>query len=174
MVSMVFHEQRIDITEDATREFNRARGEASTTLMADIVSGKGPDVLLDGSDYMEIQSPKYLVDLKGKIDELKLNKDEYFLHVFEMAELEGKEYFLPLQFSLSGFLLTEEIAENRKGVKITDYQSFVQTIYNGNDPLFSLADRTTYFNYLLGNSFDLFIGEDGKYDFDNSAFREIA
>ena len=162
------------LSEDATREFNRARGEASTTLMADIVSGKGPDVLLDGSDYMEIQSPKYLVDLKGKIDELKLNKDEYFLHVFEMAELEGKEYFLPLQFSLSGFLLTEEKAENRKGVKITDYQSFVQTIYNGNDPLFSLADRTTYFNYLLGNSFDLFIGENGKYDFDNSAFREIA
>ena len=162
------------LSEDATREFNRARGEASTTLMADIVSGKGPDVLLDGSDYMEIQSPKYLVDLKGKIDELKLNKDEYFLHVFEMAELEGKEYYLPLQFSLSGFLLTEEKAENRKGVKITDYQSFVQTIYNGNDPLFSLADRTTYFNYLLGNSFDLFIGENGKYDFDNSAFREIA
>lgn len=162
------------LSEDATREFNRARGEASTTLMADIVSGKGPDVLLDGSDYMEIQSPKYLVDLKGKIDELNLNKDEYFLHVFEMAELEGKEYFLPLQFSLSGFLLTEEKAENRKGVKITDYQSFVQTIYNGNDPLFSLADRTTYFNYLLGNSFDLFIGENGKYDFDNSAFREIA
>ena len=55
------------LSEDATREFNRARGEASTTLMADIVSGKGPDVLLDGSDYMEIQSPKYLVDLKGKI-----------------------------------------------------------------------------------------------------------
>ena len=162
------------LSEDATREFNRARGEASTTLMADIVSGKGPDVLLDGSDYMEIQSPKYLVDLKGKIDELKLNKDEYFLHVFEMAELEGKEYYLPLQFSLSGFLLTEEKAENRKGVKITDYQSFVQTIYNGNDPLFSLADRTTYFNYLLGNSFDLFIGENGKYDFDNNAFREIA
>ena len=162
------------LSEDATREFNRARGEASTTLMADIVSGKGPDVLLDGSDYMEIQSPKYLVDLKGKIDELNLNKDEYFLHVFEMAELEGKEYFLPLQFSLSGFLLTEEKAENRKGVKITDYQSFIQTIYNGNDPLFSLADRTTYFNYLLGNSFDLFIGENGKYDFDNSAFREIA
>lgn len=162
------------LSEDATREFNRARGEASTTLMADIVSGKGPDVLLDGSDYMEIQSPKYLVDLKGKIGELNLNKDEYFLHVFEMAELEGKEYFLPLQFSLSGFLLTEEKAENRKGVKITDYQSFVQTIYNGNDPLFSLADRTTYFNYLLGNSFDLFIGENGKYDFDNSAFREIA
>lgn len=162
------------LSEDATREFNRARGEASTTLMADIVSGKGPDVLLDGSDYMEIQSPKYLVDLKGKIDELKLNKDEYFLHVFEMAELEGKEYYLPLQFSLSGFLLTEEKAENRKGVKITDYQSFVQTIYNGNDPLFSLADRTTYFNYLLGNSFDLYIGENGKYDFDNNAFREIA
>ena len=162
------------LSEDATREFNRARGEASTTLMADIVSGKGPDVLLDGSDYMEIQSPKYLVDLKGKIDELNLNKDEYFLHVFEMAELEGREYFLPLQFSLSGFLLTEGKAENRKGVKITDYQSFIQTIYNGNDPLFSLADRTTYFNYLLGNSFDLFIGENGKYDFDNSAFREIA
>ena len=162
------------LSEDATREFNRARGEASTTLMADIVSGKGPDVLLDGSDYMEIQSPKYLVDLKGKIDELNLNKDEYFLHVFEMAELEGKEYFLPLQFSLSGFLLTEEKAENRKGVKITDYQSFVQTIYNGNDPLFSLADRTTYFNYLLGNSFDLFIGENGNYEFDNSAFRDIA
>lgn len=162
------------LSEDATREFNRARGEASTTLMADIVSGKGPDVLLDGSDYMEIQSPKYLVDLKGKIDELKLKEDEYFLHVFEMAELEGKEFFIPLQFSLSGFLLTEEKAGDRKGVKISDYQSFVQTTYNGNDPLYSLADRTSYFDYLLGNSFDLFIGEDGKYDFDNSAFREIA
>ena len=162
------------LSEDATREFNRARGEASTTLMADIVSGKGPDVLLDGSDYMEIQSPKYLVDLKGKIDELNLKEDEYFLHVFEMAELEGKEFFIPLQFSLSGFLLTEEKAGDRKGVKISDYQSFVQTTYGGNDPLYSLADRTSYFDYLLGNSFDLFIGEDGKYDFDNSAFREIA
>ena len=162
------------LSEDATREFNRARGEASTTLMADIVSGKGPDVLLDGSDYREIQSPKYLVDLKGKIDELNLKEDEYFLHVFEMAELEGKEFFIPLQFSLSGFLLTEEKAGDRKGVKISDYQSFVQTTYNGNDPLYSLADRTSYFDYLLGNSFDLFIGEDGKYDFDNSAFREIA
>lgn len=162
------------LSEDATREFNRARGEASTTLMADIVSGKGPDVLLDGSDYREIQSTKYLVDLKGKIDELNLKEDEYFLHVFEMAELEGKEFFIPLQFSLSGFLLTEEKAGDRKGVKISDYQSFVQTTYNGNDPLYSLADRTSYFDYLLGNSFDLFIGEDGKYDFDNSAFREIA
>ncbi len=162
------------LSEDTTREFNRARGEASTALMADIVSGKGPDVLLDGSEYMEIQSPKYLVDLKGKIDELQLNQDDYFLHIFEMAELEGKEFYIPLQFTLSGFLLSEDKADNRKGIKISDYQSFVQTVYNGNDPLYSLADRTTYFDYLLGNCFDMFIGENGKYDFDNSAFREIA
>lgn len=162
------------LSEDTTREFNRARGEASTALMADIVSGKGPDVLLDGSEYMEIQSPKYLVDLKGKIDELQLNQDDYFLHIFEMAELEGKEFYIPLQFTLSGFLLSEDKADNRKGIKIPDYQSFVQTVYNGNDPLYSLADRTTYFDYLLGNCFDMFIGENGKYDFDNSAFREIA
>lgn len=162
------------LSEDAAREINRARGEASTVLMSDIVSGKGPDVLLDGSDYMEIQSPQYLVDIKGKINDLNLKKSEYFLNVFEMSEMEGRIFYLPLQFTLSGFLLNEKDADNRKGIKISDYQSFVQTIYSGNDPLYSLADRTSYFDYLLGNSFDLFIGENGKYDFNNSAFRDIA
>ncbi|MBR5974012.1 MAG: carbohydrate ABC transporter substrate-binding protein [Clostridiales bacterium] len=159
--------------ENHNLEVNRAKSEAVNKLMADILSGKGPDVLLDGAEYLEIQNYKYLVNLKKNIDELDLSKKEYFTHVIDTCEINGRISFLPLEFRISGYFIDREKAGKRTGVKMSEYSDFLAEYYNGYDPLYTWEDQLSYLDYVIENCYDLFIGKDGKYNFDNSAFREV-
>lgn len=156
-------------------ERTRARSEKVNKLMTDIKSGEGPDVILGGSEFREIQNGIYLVDIAPWISDLNLSPDGYFTSPIDAADINGRKYLLPYDVMLNGIIInTSDASGLGDGVKIEDYGAFVADVCNGNDPMYCYSSKIDYFNHLLGLSFDLYEKEDGTVDFDNPDFRSLA
>ena len=162
--------------EDWFREHNRAKSEMINKLMSDIRSGKGPDILLDGAQYIELQSQQFLVNLAPRIDELKLSSKEYFTHVCDLSNRNGCTFYVPLEFYINGLLVDADKVGKEKGVKFSDYPAFLDTHFNSFDPIIEkgMTNQTGYLDELLNTDFAICIDENGKYNFDTPAFRGMA
>lgn len=161
--------------DDYYSEYLRASSEMTSALMMDISSGEGPDVILNGSDYRELQNDAFLMNIDSLIDGLNLSEEDYFMSIINSARTNEKTYVLPLDTNVIGMVLKEKDAQGLdSGIKIENYPKFVKDVCNGNDPLYMYGNKMAYFIQLVGETFDLYIDKDGNVDFDNPYFRIIA
>ena len=142
----------------------------STRLAMDIMSGDGPDILLNAAYLGQLNNGTYLADLTPFLDSLGSSK--YFTSVIDACRTDGKLYNLPVTFEVSGLQTKQEYA-GASGVGFTtaEYAKFLNETLNGNDII--KYGQPYYFAFLFNAMRNKFI-VNGKADFSSPEFTDLA
>ena len=142
----------------------------SQALANDIISGNGPDILINTSNYGQLNNPDYLVDLTPYVKDLDPNK--YYTNIIEGAKRNGVIYQLPVGFAIEG-IYTDERQAGKSGVGFTldEYKALVDGDLNGANILY--YGQTMLFAKLFNSMDDKFI-VNGKVDFSGPEFAALA
>jgi len=160
----------IDSDDDYDTMNLDAAAKMSNVLAMDIMNGEGPDILLDCSEYGQLNNANYLVDLTPYVG--SLDGDKYFTNIIEGSKIDGKIYQLPVTFTVFG-IHTDAKYAGATGVGFTtaEYEKFLNDTLNGSDVITS--GQAVYFSKLFNNMSGLFISN-GKVDFTGPEFAQIA
>ena len=142
----------------------------SNKLAMDLLNGVGPDILMDCSEYGQLNNKNYLVDLGQYIG--TLDSEKYFTNILDGAKVDGALYQLPLCFALEG-IHTDAKYAGASGIGFTtkEYEKFLKEELNGKDAL--SYGQTLYFSKLFTAMSEKFIAN-GKADFTCPEFTELA
>ena len=71
-----------------------------------MVSGTGPDILVNFGYFSQFNTDDVLVDLNTLIDDKDSNikREDYYDNILRAAETNGKLYQIPLTYRISGLL----------------------------------------------------------------------
>ena len=142
----------------------------SNELAIDIMSGEGPDILMDVSGYEQLNNPECLVDLTPFVKDL--DSEKYFTNIIEGSKTDDAIYQVPVSFMLEGIMTKAENAgSSGKGFTLDEYKVFVDKVMNGNDPI--LNGQAIYFSMLFASIKEEFI-KDGRADLKGPDFEKIA
>ena len=161
-----------DDDEERSRNFYIGVSQLGGQLAADILSGNGPDVILNAGDFDILQSEDYLVDLYSYINGKNgINEADYFSNVIDAVKTNDKFFYMPTGFCLEGICTKKDnVREDQTGFTFDEYAKLVHDVCNGADPmnasqidvlctLFALMDDTC----INGR----------EVNFDNEAFRAL-
>ena len=142
----------------------------SNALAKDIISGNGPDILINTSNYGQLNNPDYLVDLAPYVQDL--DPEKYYTNIIEGAKRNGVIYQLPVGFAIEG-IYTDERQAGKSGVGFTldEYKALVDGDLNGANILY--YGQTMLFAKLFNSMDDKFI-VNGKADFSGPEFAALA
>ncbi len=155
--------------EDYDAKADKASSELSYQLAVDLMNGDGPDMVFGGYRYSNLNNSKYLLDLKNEI-----KTSGVFDNVLKACETDGKLFQCPLSFSLSGIVVPSSLAGDKQyGFTYDQYKDLVKGPCNGADPISVYRDQTDYLKTCMNTMPDVYL-KDGKADFDNKEFRELA
>lgn len=154
-------------SDDYQQQELDAEAELSNQLMIDLLAGEGPDIILDGANYYQLNNEDYLIDLSSEIDTADL-----FGNVIDASKVDDKLYQMPLTLGISGIVtFKDSVDDSQYGFTFDQYADFVSDVCNGKDPL--NANQIDFFMYCL-NCITNDCLADGKASFDNEAFRALA
>ena len=141
-----------------------------TRLATDIMSGNGPDILLNAAYLGQLNSDNYLADLTPFFDSLDSSK--YFSGIIDACRTGGKIYNLPVTFEICGIQTKQEYAgASGTGFTTAEYAKFLNESLNGNDII--KYGQPYYFALLFNAMREQFI-VNGKADFSGPEFEELA
>lgn len=139
----------------------------SSQLAMDLITGDGPDIILDSHGFSQLNNDDYLIDLSKEIDSSCL-----FDKIEELSEKDGKLYQLPLCFAIGGIVARRsEIGDDRTGFTYDQYIDFVKNKCNGYDSI--LSEQGQYFIDCLPAVYDSCISGD-KVDFGTPEVKALA
>lgn len=158
----------------------RANENRSTPLsLIDLVyeemlSGTGPDILMDFSEYGRFNSDKILMDLNLFIDgENGLNRADYFDNVFRAFEVKGKMYQIPVCIDIAGFVANGEMIGARSGWTCSEFDQVVSKLPKKIQVLDEMS-REDLLDTILSNSMNSFIDYEKKeVFFDGEEFKQV-
>ena len=154
-------------SESSTEDYLTSSGELSNQLMVDLIAGEGPDIILNGAAYTQLNNDDLLMDLSGETD-----TDGLFTNVIEAAKTEDKLYQLPLAVNIAGIIAKkDDVAPDQIGFTFDQYEDYVSGPCNGHDPI---GNGQLDFLTTAMSSISEQCTADGIADFDNEAFRELA
>ena len=137
-------------------------------LKVDIFAGEGPDIIMNGADFSTSFEPALFMDLTEDI-----GSEGIFENVIEVNKTDGKLYTVPLTFTLSGIICDSAfIRERQKGFTCKEYEQFVRSVCNGNDPVKKNKADYFLFCYSLMPDCQVYAGETP--DFGNEKFKKLA
>ena len=156
--------------DDYSAYLEEVKAATSSKLATDLMNGEGPDILINASQYGQLNNPEYLTDLTPYMSVLP--PDEYFTNIINAAEVDGKLYNLPVSFYIEG-IITDGVNAGDSGIGFTipEYEDFLNNKLNGKDVISN--GQNYYFLKLFNNMSDKFIS-DGKADFSVPEFAELA
>lgn len=147
-----------------------AEAALSNDLCMDIISGKGPDILIGMSRYSRLNNSEYLVDLSPYVK--KLDQSSYFTNIIGGSKTNGKLCQLPISIYIKGICTDQKFAgASGTGFTFEEYKNFVKGTLNGKDLITS--GQALYFAELFNSMDDQFI-RDGKVSFTGPEFAELA
>ena len=147
-----------------------AKNKLGNDLAMDLISGEGPDILLDTTDYGQLNNDTYLTDLSPFFKDL--DSERYFTNIIEGAKTDGKLYQMPVCFTVNGIKTDSKYAPaSGVGFTIEEYERFVKETLNGRDIIPS--GQALYFTKLINGMIDVFI-KNGKVDFTGPEFAAVA
>lgn len=175
--SVKLYDTDMDYSEEMTDEEFEMKTMTATASMTnelaiELMSGDGPDVIMDAASIAQLNSKDYLKDLTPITD--KLSSDDYFTNVIDAAKTGDTLYQLPLSFIAEGISCDKKYApSNGTGFTIPEYKELVFGPCNGKDPI--EISRSMYFLRGISMMSDLFIDPDNrKVDFKQDAFYDFA
>ena len=146
-----------------------AESDMSSGLMVDLISGDGPDIIIDGAGYSQLYSDDMLIDLTTYLQDSGIACLD---NIIDIAKVDGKLYQIPLTFTISGMEVdSSAITEGQTGFTFEQYGEYVSGPCNGMDPM--MLTKLDFLTSVIRSQPDL-IMTDGAIDFDNDAFRAAA
>ena len=128
------HELRIEtidyaLSEDMTMGNQEAGQDPIDKLYLAILSGEGPDILLNFDGYLQFFDESMLVDLNPYIDgEKGLNRSEFFDNIFRSMEVDGKLYQAPVTFYLQGCMINSDVLHVDRNWTLDDLDQAVRSL----------------------------------------------
>ena len=160
---------------DATdRNRYSAMALVSGSLTSDIRSGMGPDIVLGAAQSVDLFNSSYLTDLTPYLKSKAYDPSAYYSNIIEAARMDGKTYYIPTEFAVTGILTDGSKLDNdRKGFTYEEYASFVKEQLNGAEPVTRKSSRMHFLNLCVQRNYAQWL-KDGKIDFDQEGFIELA
>ena len=141
-------------------------------LAVDLMSGNGPDVIINAASYSQLNNSNYLMDLSEYAG--KLSPDAYFTNVIDAAKTNNALYQLPLSFVTSGVGCEASYAPaNGIGFTLSEYKELVSGLCNGKNPV--ELNRAMFFLKQITLMSDNFINSDKReVNFKQQSFYDLA
>lgn len=158
---------------DADRDVlaDSAANTLGNQLAMDIMSGTGPDIIVNGTKYGMLNNDNYLFDMSSFVNE-NCNDSGYFMNIFDAATDDGHLFQIPLSFNVQGIVTdASNVADGQLGFTYDEYAAFVSGPCNGTDPIG--YGKMNFFLKSLSCMQDLVI-YDGAPHYDCDAFRALA
>ena len=103
--------------------------EVEQRLYLDILSGEGPDILMNFSASAALQNEETVVDLNSYMDGANgIDRSEFFGNIFSIFEKDGKLFHIPVRVGLDGFQVNEELLEKRFGWTYDEFEKAAQSL----------------------------------------------
>lgn len=145
--------------------------ELGNQLAVDIMSGTGPDIIVNGDQFVMLNNDSYLINLSDYVETF-FTSDNYFTNVFDAAKDGDKLYHVPLTFGTTGIVTdSANVAPGQVGFTFEQYEDFVFGACNGSDPV--NQGKMHFFINSFNCMADLFM-VDGRVDYNCEAFRTLA
>ncbi|MBR5358077.1 MAG: extracellular solute-binding protein [Clostridiales bacterium] len=170
MIDEIDYDSILD-ANDQTSAINDANAKLSDRLAVDLVSGEGPDIIVDGAAFSQLNNSDYLLDLSPYLE--TLDTSALYSNVIDSAkEADGKLYQLPVTFAIEGIVVqADDVEEGKVGFTFDEYEEFVKGPCNGTDPMG--MNQVDFFNKSAAFMNDEFY-ENGKVNYDCEAFKALA
>ncbi len=152
--------------------YYKGASELSNQLAIDMISGNGPDIILNASSFSQIQSEDYLLDLNRYINGKKgIDKSDYFTNVIDAAKVDNKLLYMPVDFRVYGISTNiSNVSTGQKGFTFDEYVKFVDEVCNGSNPISDtqLGALCTLYSYMSDTCVD-----GTAVNLDNESFRAL-
>ena len=112
-----------------SENYMKSLGEMSDKIYLEMLSGDGPDILMDFSGYSQFDTDDILVDLNTYIDGDKgLNRDDYFDNIFRAFETSGKLYHIPVTMDITGYVGNKDLIGERTGWTYDEFDQIASNL----------------------------------------------
>ncbi|MCQ2534049.1 MAG: hypothetical protein MJ172_05735 [Clostridia bacterium] len=153
--------------EELLAEQNRLYSKLSSDLM----SGEGPDIILNAFSMKQLNSTDYLIDLTDYITEI--DEEEYFMNIIEASRIDDKLYQIPISFGFDALYGAKNLSANNVGFTFNEYLEVVEEMCNGTDPMQLDNNRRDILSILLSSMSTPLINDRGYIELDTQEFRAI-
>lgn len=164
-----------DDYSEVTNIIAAGEAEMANAVAMDMISGDGPDIILNAFDIVSLQNDEYLFDMRDFIS-ANFTDDDLFFSVIDAASQGDKLYNIPLNFAITGIVTNESRVDLASGVGFTfeEYEAFVEDECNGTNPIAMYTNRIDVFDQLLRINGDMFFdAESGTVAFETEEFYEL-
>lgn len=149
---------------------DRATSTLGNQLAIDLMSGDGPDIIVNAASLSMLNNADYLMDLSEYFD-TNFSADQYYMNIIDAARKGDALYQIPLSFSVMGICTAKDNVEpGQSGFTFEQYEDFVSGPCNGVSP-FS-GNKIDIFIQLASCMQDSFITDD-VVNFDTEEFRSL-
>lgn len=160
--------------DNSDKQRYSAMAMVSGSLILDIRSGMAPDIILGASQAVDLLDDSYLTDLTPYLESRNYDASAYYSNIIEAAKIEGKTYYIPTAFTVTGIATDgSAFASDQNGFTYDQYVSFVKEKLNGAEPVTQKSSRMHFLNLCVQSNYAGWIA-DGKIDFNQEGFRELA
>ena len=136
--------------------------EIENKLLLDLLSGTGPDILINYASSSDFARDDVLVDLNTFIDGANgLDRTEYFDNIFRATEVDGKLYAAPIAFQLLGLMENTDVLDTDRNWTLDDLDQAVSSI-SGNAEIFPDSDYDTLLFSFMGPDRSRFMDKEKK------------
>lgn len=156
---------------DTSENEDNAATTLGNQLAIDIMSGTGPDIIINGSQFGMINNNEYLLNLSDFISQ-NYGSDAYYTNIFETSKIAGELFQVPLCFGIQGIVTNASYVDpDQIGFTFDQYQEFVDGPCNGTPPI---NQGKMYFFLTSLNCMTDLMNQDQIVNYDNEAFRALA
>jgi ABC-type glycerol-3-phosphate transport system substrate-binding protein len=157
--------------DDPELAMDQASSDLGTRLTNDLMSGSGPDLIVNGATFGMLNDDDYLVDLSSYVAE-NFGPESYYTNIFDAAKTDEALYQLPLSFAITGIATSADNVEpGQVGFTFEQYSALVEGPCNGTNPI--SGGKISLFIQALNCMQDLVI-EGDQVNYDSEAFRALA
>lgn len=126
--------------------------DLTSRVYLDMLSGEGPDLLVNFSEYAQFDKTDVLCDLNPYIDGPNgIDRTEYFDNIFRAMETGGRLFHAPFGFGLRGYMANSDMLKANRNWTFDEMDQCMNLIPEG----VSLMPKTSYRDLI-----DNFVGTD--------------
>ena len=140
----------------------------------DILSGDGPDILLNFGSFSQFNTERVLVDLNTLIDgNTPLDRSLLYDNIVRAYERDGKLYQIPMNFAITGMIANKDFVEDRTGWTYDEFRSISQSLPENVNILGNVPQSELLETLLNGTTSHFLDYDNRKVKYDDPEFGEI-